>query len=151
MSVSVDPELVNDVRQSIYATIVERGTPPAACEVAAARGVSVAAVEEAYRALAGSHVIVLALETGEIWAAPPFAAPPTAFRVTSGRRAWFAPCAWDSFGIPAAAGVDVEIEAHCAWDRAPLPCGVRNGDVYGEGVLHLLVPASRFWDDISFT
>jgi len=151
MSVSVDPELVNDVRQSIYATIVERGTAPASSEVAAARGLSVAAVEGAYRALADSHVIVLAPETGEIWAAPPFAAPPTAFRVTSGRRVWFAPCAWDSFGIPAAAGVDAAIEAHCAWDRAPLPCGVRHGEVYGEGVVHLLVPASRFWDDIRYT
>ena len=110
-----------------------------------------AQIEDAYRALADAHVIILMPDSVDIWAAPPFAAVPTAFRVSSGRRTWFAPCAWDSFGIPAATGVDVEIEARCAWDREPMTCGVHDGRARGEGVVHLLVPAARFWDDIRYT
>jgi hypothetical protein len=29
-----------------------------------------------------------------------------------------------------------------------LPCGVRGGRAYGDGVVHPLVPAAHFWDDI---
>jgi hypothetical protein len=148
-----DETLLRTVRLAIYTAIQQRGAAPAAADVASAHQLEVRSVEEAYRALARSHVIVLHAGTLDIWSAPPFSAVPTAFRTdtSTGRRSWYAPCAWDAFGIPAALGSDARIEARCALSAEPIPCGVEDGRAYGNGVIHLLVPAAHFWDDIVFT
>jgi Alkylmercury lyase len=75
----------------------------------------------------------------DIWSAPPFSAVPTPFRVRSGGMSWYAPCAWDAFGIPAALKRDTTCEAACAWSGEPLHTGVRAGAAFGDGVIHLLV------------
>jgi hypothetical protein len=45
----------------------------------------------------------------------------------------------------------VKFEAACAWSGEPIQCGVEHGRAYGDGVIHLLVSAARFWDDIAYT
>jgi hypothetical protein len=146
-----DETLLRTVRLAIYGAIEQSGAAPAAADVARARGLDVRAVEDAYRALAGSHVIVLKAGMLDIWSAPPFSAVPTAFRARAGRSSWYAPCAWDAFGIPAALDCDARIEARCAWSGDVIPCGVEHGRSYGNGVIHLLVPAAHFWENIVFT
>ena len=146
-----DQTLLRTVRQAIYASIQQRGVAPVAADVAIAHHLELRSVEEAYRALAGSHVIVLQAGTLDIWSAPPFSAVPTAFRTSAGGSSWYAPCAWDAFGIPAALACDARVEARCAWSGEPIPCGVEDGRASGNGVIHLLVPAAQFWDDIVFT
>jgi hypothetical protein len=146
-----DEPLLCTVRLAIYTAIQQRGAAPGAADVARAHQLEVRSVEEAYRALARSHVIVLHAGTLDIWSAPPFSAVPTAFRTRAGRSSWYAPCAWDAFGIPAALGSDARIEARCALSAEPIPCGVEDGRAYGNGVIHLLVAAAHFWDDIVFT
>jgi hypothetical protein len=144
--------LIRTVRVAIYTGILETGAAPAPADVARAENLPKRAVEDAYRALAASHVIVLHPLTLDIWSAPPFSAVATAFRATvAGGASWHAPCAWDAFGIPAALGRDATIEARCAWSGEPIDCGVRHGRSYGDGIIHLLVPAARFWDDIRYT
>ena len=83
--------------------------------------------------------------------APPFSAAATSFQVNVGAQSYFGSCAWDAFGIPAALHADARIEATCAWSDEPMVCGVSQGREYGGGVVHLLVPAAHFWDDIVFT
>jgi hypothetical protein len=148
-----DETLLRIVRLAIYASIQQYGVAPAVADVASADHLDVRSVEEAYLALARSHVIVLQAGTFDIWSAPPFSAVPTAFRTTPApaRSSWYAPCAWDAFGIPAALTSDAQIEARCAWSGEAIPCGVEDGRAYGTGVIHLLVPAAQFWDDIVFT
>jgi hypothetical protein len=148
----IDDTLIRTVRVAIYAGIIETGVAPTPADVSRAHNLSAQAVEDAYRSLAASHVIVLQPQMLEIWSAPPFSAVPTAFRTTAaGGASWHAPCAWDAFGIPAALGRDATIETRCAWSGDPIPCGVSNGRAYGDGIIHLLVPAARFWDDITYT
>jgi hypothetical protein len=143
--------LLSTVRLAIYEGIEATGAAPAPVGVARAHGLDLAVVEDAYRALADGHVIVLQPGTVEVRWAPPFSLVPTAFRVWAGRSSWFAPCAWDAFGIPAALDRDARIDAACAWSGEPIPCGVEHGQGYGGGVVHLLVPAAHFWDDIAYT
>jgi hypothetical protein len=144
-------EILRTVREAIYAAIVDTGAPPTVESLARAANLTNASVEEAYRDLADAHVIVLERDTTRIWSAPPFSGVPTAFVIRAGTSVWYAPCAWDSFGIPAALKDDAEIEARCAWSDAPIPCGVQHGGTYGDGLIHLLVPAANFWDDIFYT
>jgi len=143
--------VTNAVRLAIYRAIERSGSAPGAAEVARALDLAPADVEDRYRALAGAHVIVLHAETVEIKWAPPFSAVKTPFVVRAGRSAWHAPCAWDAFGIPAAIDCDAQIEAVCAWSGARVPCGVEHGLACGDGLIHLLVPAAHFWDDIAYT
>ena len=147
----MDGTVMRTVRDAIYAAIVETGAAPAAGDVARAHDREARAVEQTYRALAASHVIVLQPDTLDIWSAPPFSAVRTAFRVNVGRARRYAPCAWDAFGIPAALKADAIIEGRCAWSGEPIPCGVERGRAYGDGIIHLLVAAAHFWDDIVYT
>jgi hypothetical protein len=146
-----DDALIQRVRIAVYRAIGATGNAPTAADLARDHRLEPAAVEETYRALADAHVIVLQPGSAAIKWAPPFSAVPTAFRVRAGRSSWFAPCAWDAFGIPAAIDVDARIEAACGWSNEPIACGVEFGRAYGDGVVHLLVPAAHFWDDIDYT
>jgi hypothetical protein len=143
--------LYDSVRGAVYSTIVSRGAAPAAADLAGLHRVDVREIEDALRALADGRVIVLHAGTSDIAWAPPFSAVPTRYRVRVSGSSWHAPCAWDAFGIAAALNVDAIIDATCAWSDEPLDCGVANGRAYGDGVIHLLVPAAQFWDDIFFT
>jgi DNA-binding transcriptional MocR family regulator len=144
-------DALREVRRAIYTALVDSGRAPTPRDLALALGLSVNEVEVAYRALADAHVIVLQSGTTEIAWAPPFSAVATPFRSTVGASSWYAPCAWDAFGIPAALRRDAVIDARCARSGETIACGVRRGVAYGEAVIHLLVPAAHFWDDIAYT
>ena len=139
------------VREGIYAAVVETGTAPSAQALANRASLTVSLVADAYRALADAHVIVLEPGMTAIRWAPPFSAVPTPFRVTAGASSWFAPCAWDAYGILAALKQNGVVDARCGDTGEPVPCGVESGRSFGEGTIHLLVPAARFWDDIIYT
>ena len=142
---------VQRVRLGIYREIVRSGNAPGAAALAAMLGIPGAEVADAYRALADAHVIVLRAGTLDIAWAPPFSAVATPFRAVADDVSWYAPCAWDAFGIPAALKRDAVVDARCAWSGDTIRCGVANGRAYGGGVIHLLVPAAHFWDDIAYT
>jgi hypothetical protein len=144
-------DLISRARQAIYTDIARTGRPPTVAALADSCGVAAAEMQSAFRALADAHVIVLQPGTLELCWAPPFSAVRTAFRVHAEGVSWHAPCAWDAFGIPAAIKRDVTIEARCAWSGEPMPIGIRDGQVAGTGLVHLEVPARRFWDDIFYT
>jgi hypothetical protein len=146
-----DEALQRTVRLAIYRAIEATGAAPDCAAVARALAVEVAAVEDAFRGLADARVIVLHPGTVDVRWAPPFSVVATAFRVRVGRSSWYAPCPWDAFGVPAALDSDARIDAVCAWSGEPIPCGVEHGRAFGDGVIHLLVPARHFWDDIAYT
>ena len=139
------------VREAVYRHIVEHGTAPGLNALEAAAGLTPEECRATLRALHEGHVIVLQPDGETIRIAAPFAPDETRYRVRSADRAWYAPCAWDSLGIAAALRCDIAIDAACPLTGAPLEAGVRGGAVYGEAVVHMLVPAARFWDDIGFT
>ena len=139
------------IRESVYRAIVDSGRAPGIEAIAAAVGITAAECCRALHELADAHVLVLGDDGETIRFAAPFAGVETPFRVRSGSGSWFAPCAWDAFGIAAALHADVRIEARCASSGVPLECGVRRGASYGKAVVHMLVPAARFWEDIVYT
>ena len=145
------PDTDAAVRDAIYAAVVEHGAAPLPEDVALTTGLDVAAVRAAVQRLADGRVIVLQPGTGVIAWAPPFSLIPTPFRACVDGASWFAPCAWDAFGIFAAVRKDGAIEGRCASSGVPLACGVRDARAFGDAVVHLLVPAAHFWDDIFFT
>jgi len=139
------------VRLMIYEWIVRRGVAPSTHDIAEACAMPEPCVRRVVRELAEAHVVVLQPDSIDLWAAPPFSAVPSGFKVRAREGSWFAPCAWDAFGIPAALEADAEIEAACAETGEAIRCGVRGGREFGTAVIHMLVPAAHFWDDIIYT
>jgi hypothetical protein len=142
-----------DVRRHVYFSVVAHGAPPSVAETAAAFGLAEGEADGSYRRLHDAHALVLFPEATDIWMANPFCFAPTPHRVTSGGRAWNGTCAWDALGIPGALHGDGEIASECACCGEPLALRVENGElVEGADLLvHFLVPARRWWDDIGFT
>jgi len=142
-----------DVRRHVYFSVVANGRPPTAEEAAASFGRGVPELEECYRRLHDAHALVLFPDTTEIWMANPFCFGPTVHRVDAGGRRWTGTCAWDALGIPAALHGDGHIDSECACCGEPVELALRDG-VLAEGanlLVHVLVPARRWWDDIGFT
>jgi hypothetical protein len=144
---------VLEVRQHVYSTVAEAGVAPDVAGTAAALGRTPADVATAYRELHDAHALVLHPGTTEIWMANPFSAIETPHRVRVDDREWFANCAWDALGIPGALHADGDIQSACACCGEPVALRVRNDrlDEGGELLVHILVPARRWWDDIGFT
>jgi hypothetical protein len=85
-----------------------------------------------------------------VWMAHPFSAVATDFVVRTEGRDWYANCVWDGLSILALFG-DGVLRTHSPATGDPLTYVVRDGRVYGEGIVHFLVPPRSFWDDIGFT
>ena len=110
-------------------------------------------MEASYRRLHDAHALVLQPDSLDIRFANPFCFTPTPHRVSAGGRVWTGTCAWDALGIPAALHTDGKIDSECACCGEPVELRVEDGElVEGDDLLvHILVPARRWWDDIGFT
>lgn len=152
MGMSADQALDHEVRLTIFRTAAETGSVPQAAEVAAALGLDEETTRAAIRRLAAGRVLFLAPNDGTIWAANPFCAVPSPFRVDARGRRYYGVCIWDALGIPAALGADAVIHARCGDSGEPMTLEVRDGELSrAEGLLHFGVPARRWWENIGFT
>ena len=140
------------LRNLTYRLFVELGRAPSADEVGEHAGQPATAVRGAWRRLHDAHALVLNAAGTHLRMANPFSALPTAHRVEAAGRWWYANCAWDALGIPAALGVDGRIETSCPDCGEAMLLQVAGGAVDRDDlVFHCLVPAAQWWDDIAFT
>ncbi len=149
---TADGSLDMDVRVHVFRQAADTGRVPLPAEIAAALGRPRPEVVDAIRRLAADRVWFLAPGTTNIWAANPFCAVPSNFRVQALGRTYWAICIWDALGIPAALHADATVTARCGDCDAELVLEVRDGALTrGEGVVHFAVPARRWWENIAFT
>ncbi len=137
------------VHNAVYATIREQTVPPTVAETAAALDVSSDDVRAAYERLHNRHALFLTPGSHEVRMAHPFSGVPTAFQVEVRNRMYFANCAWDALGIPAALHADARINARAGDDPEPIELVVEAGQVRGwDGVVHFPLPFRRWYDDL---
>jgi Alkylmercury lyase len=142
------------IRNAIYSSFVRTGNAPSAATLGGELGVAAEDVEAAYRRLHEARALVLERGGAAIRMLHPFSAVETPHRVETAGRRWHANCAWDALGIPAALREDeARIESRCPDCGEPLELELRGGELArGEELLvHFVVPARRWWDDIGFT
>jgi hypothetical protein len=137
-------------RAAIYAAFRDRACAPSAGELAETFGVPRDTMAAALHALADTHAIVLLPGKDDVWMAHPFSAVETDHVVTIGPRRWFANCAWDGLAILAVLG-DGAFDTRSPATGEPLRFTSQGGVVSGDGVVHFLVPAREFWNDIGHT
>ncbi len=153
-----------DLRFWIYRFVVEQCRTPTFEEIVAHHGVGEIATRTALQDLHHRHELVLLPQSDQIWMAMPFSAVPTTVQVEVGGTArnesdrapgvasWWANCAWDAFGILAALDVDGTIRSTCPDCGFALKLEVIRGQALAqEWVVHFLLPAARWWENIGFT
>jgi hypothetical protein len=145
-------ELIWAARTFVYAHFVATAQPPTIDQTAQHLAISSDAATTLYRALDARHALLLEPGSARIRMANPFSAIPTQFEVTANGHTYWANCAWDAFGIPAALHADADIRARCAFAGTPLHIQVRGASFFGDsGLVHFALPCRRWYDDLVFT
>ena len=148
----MEENLIWDIRHFIYQHFAETTLPPRVDEVAARFGLTNEQAGSGYEELHRRHALFLKPGVHEILMANPFAGVETPFTVRANSKTYFANCAWDSLGIPAALHSDAEIEASCAQSGEPVQLRVYGGEVRGsEALVHFLIPFREWYDDLVST
>ena len=140
------------VRAAILGVLAETGAAPLPLEIAGRLGSSVEQVLAAWARLREDRAIVTGDDGVSILMANPFSGIPTGHTFEAAGIRYYANCAWDALGIPAALGRDGVVRSSCANSGEAL-----RPEVTGDGpepcnwLFHSLVPAAHWWDDIVFT
>jgi Alkylmercury lyase len=144
--------LDTQTKLAIYRHFGETGQRPSLEAVAESVGFDASSVREAYVRLRAQRVLVLEPDGVSIRMAPPFSGVPTQHVVIVNGTKYFANCAWDSFGIPAALHRPGQVHSRCeqSGESLSLEIGLE-GPPPCSWLFHCLVPAARWWDDIVFT
>ena len=174
----MDEDLVWQARHFVYTHIAETTRPPRVDEAAAHFRISAADATELYKELHNRHALFLDLDEMAIRMANPFSGIPTNFKVHANGKTYYANCAWDMLGIPAALHCDAVIDAVCTESNESVRLEVKNGKINyvnlsdSEGSLlqspetlrsqrtlpqsdkllvHFPLPFAQWYDDLVFT
>ena len=140
------------VKLAVYRHFAETGNGPSLREVAGLVHSDVENVREAYLRLRAQRLLVLEPDGSSIRMASPFSGVPTQHVVEAGGIRYYANCAWDALGVPAALHQPATIHSRCEQSGEPLHLGVGlEGPEPSDWLFHCLIPAAKWWDDIVFT
>jgi hypothetical protein len=140
------------VKIAIYRYFAETGGRPSPEQISRRVDASAAQVAESYRRLCAARVLVLESDAVTIRMAPPFSGVATQHVVKAEGVSFFANCAWDALGIPAALRQPATVYSRCEQSKEPLQLEVsRQGPERSDWLFHCVVPAAHWWDDIVFT
>ncbi len=145
-------EFDTQVKLSVYRHFAETGRRPSPGEVAERVGSDVENVLDSYQRLRTQRLLVLEADGSSIRMAPPFSGVPTQHIVEADGIQYFANCAWDAFGIPAALHKPAKVRSRCeqSGEHLLLTVGLE-GPQASDWLFHCLVPAAKWWEDIVFT
>ena len=145
-------EFEERVRAGILESFVETGAAPSPATIAKRLGAAERAVRGAWGRLREGRAIVTGEDGISIRMANPFSGVPTGHTFESAGVRYFANCAWDALGIPAALGRGGVVRSRCANSGEPLRLEVAGtGPEPCDWLFHSLVPAARWWEDVVFT
>ena len=145
-------DIDTQVKVAIYRAIAESGRVPTLEEVAARIRATSATVRDSYGRLRSTRLLLLEPDGVTIRMAPPFSGIPTQHQVTVDGLTYFANCAWDALGIPAALHRPGTVLSRCEQSLEQLHLVVgADGPEPSTWLFHCLVPAAKWWDDLVFT
>jgi len=142
------------VRHFVYNHFADTALLPTVEETAKHFNINIEEASSLYKELHNHHTFFLEPETLTIRMANPFSGIPTDFRVHANEKTYFANCAWDMLGIPAALASrsDAVIEAVCTESNDPVRLEIRDGEVSANDLkIHFPLPFARWYDDLVFT
>ena len=141
------------IRLFIYGFFREQERPPTYQETARQFKLADEEARQRFERLNQNHRIFLEHGTDVIRMAHPFSAVVTPYRVAAGGHHYYANCAWDSLGIPAALHIDAQIEATIPSTGETVTYAIQSGQLIGRdaGIVHFLKPFGQWYDDLMDT
>ena len=149
-----DDSVLWQARHFVYSHIADTTRPPRVDETAAHFDMSTEQASELYKELHNRHAVFLNFEKMAIRMANPFSGIPTDFKVHANGKTYFANCAWDMLGIPAALHCDAVIDAVCTESNETVILQIENGNLLSTNDdlrIHFPIPFARWYDDLVFT
>jgi hypothetical protein len=150
----MDENLVWQGRHFVYSHFADTTYPPSVDETAVHFEISTEEASELYKELHNRHAVFLDFEKMAIRMANPFSGIPTDFKVHANGKTYFANCAWDMLGIPAALHCDAVIDAVCTESNETVELQVQDGKLRftnDDLRIHFPLPFARWYDDLVFT
>jgi hypothetical protein len=145
-------EFDTKVKLAIYRYFADTGHRPTPADIASRVGADVPQVLAAYERLRAQRLLALEADGSSIRMASPFSGVPTQHVVEADGVQYFANCAWDALGIPAALQKPGIVHSRCEQSHEPLHLSISlDGPEPSDWLFHCLVPAAKWWDDIVFT
>ena len=140
------------LRIFVYDRLVAAGLPPSLEEIAKHFGIQRSEARQKLAALKIGKTILVHPESGEIRMAGPFASTRTGYEVVAGDRTYWANCAWDMLGIPMILNMPAKVHTKCTDCGSPMTIECDPSHPPAENaVVHFLVPARHWYEDIGFT
>jgi hypothetical protein len=143
------------VRKYIFEHFREQGSAPVVEQVMTEFALSREEAAAVLRDLEAARHIALVKGADRILMAFPFSAVATPFRVTVDGRTYHANCAWDAVAFHAMLGRGIRVHSYCHHCAEPIALEMRDGAVTQvnppEAIVHLALPPTRWWDDITTT
>lgn len=152
-----DENILWQIRHFVYNHFADTTRPPSVDETAAHFNISTEEASELFKELHNGHAFFLEPETLTVRMANPFSGIPTDFKVHANGKTYFANCAWDMLGIPAALQCDAVIDAVFTESNESVQLEVRNGQLTdsqstnSQLLIHFPLPFARWYDDLVFT
>ena len=147
-----DDSVIWQTRHFVYSHIADTTRPPSVDETAAHFGISTEEASELFKELHNRHAVFLDFDKMAIRMANPFSGIPTDFKVHANGKTYFANCAWDMLGIPAALHCDAVIVAVFTESNESVKLEVKDGKVTnGDLLVHFPLAFSHWYDDLVFT
>jgi hypothetical protein len=144
--------LLWQIRHFVYQHFADTTHPPSVDETAVHFNISNEEASDNYKELHNRHAFFLEPETMSIRMANPFSGIPTDFKVHANGKTYYANCAWDMLGIPAALHTDAIIEAICTESNDAIQLEIKDGQITNNQLLvHFPIPFSHWYDDLVFT
>ncbi len=148
----MNDSLLWQIRHFVYQHFADTTHSPSVDVTAAYFNISTEEAGEYYKELHNRHAFFLDLETLTVRMANPFSGIPTDFKVHAKGRTYYANCAWDLLGIPAALHKDAVIEAKFTESNETVQLEVNDGQITNYDLLiHFPLPFCRWYDDLVFT
>lgn len=151
---TIDNILLWHTRHFVYNHWADTTRPPSVDETAAHFNIPIEEAGELYRELHNRHAFFLQPGTLTVRMANPFSGIPTDFKVHANGKTYFANCAWDMLGIPAALHCDAVIDAVCTESGEKVEIEIQNGNLRFANFdlrIHFPLPFARWYDDLVFT
>ena len=144
--------LLWQVRHFVYSHFADTTHPPSVDETAQHFNINIEEAGTLYKELHNRHAFFLEPDTLTVRMANPFSGIPTDFKVHANGKTYYANCAWDMLGIPAALHTDAVIKAICTESNESVQLEIRDGKVTNSELLvHFPLPFARWYDDLVFT
>jgi hypothetical protein len=152
LTMNIPDDLLWRSRAFIYKQFAEESRPPSVDELTRRFDVSEEFAEATFQELHDRHALFLDPVSAKVRMANPFSAIATEFEVRVAGRSYWANCAWDALGIPAALHADAEVEALYTDTNERLTLTVAREQVADSAArVHFLLPFKHWYDDLILT